>query len=75
MRNMRKCKGKYTDFIKGKWINKEFELGYFHGWGMNCEEFGDIGVGNYTVAIIELQNGKVITTAADNIQFLEPYSE
>lgn len=71
--NMRKCKGKYTEFENGKWVRKEFELGYFHCWGVNYEEFPDIGIGQYTVAIVELKNGKVITTSADSIQFLEPY--
>lgn len=64
---MRKCKGKYYD--SGKII--DFELGYFHQWGCNYEEF-ESGAGNYSVAIVELPNGKMVTLLVNNIEFLEP---
>lgn len=64
---MRKCKGRYYD--SGLFV--EFELGYFHQWGCNYEEFEN-GAGNYSVAIVELPNGKVVTPLANDIEFLEP---
>lgn len=64
---MRKCKGKY--YKNG--IMVDFELGYFHQWGVEYEEFTDVGVGNYSVAIIELPNGEIVIPEANNIQFIE----
>lgn len=65
---MRSCKGKY-------WSNEsnhyeEFEKGIFHQWGSNYEEFEN-GAGNYSVAIVELPNGKVIMPCANDIQFTD----
>ena len=48
---------------------QDFELGYFHQWGVNYEELRD-GVGSYTVAIVELPDGRVIMPVADEIIFL-----
>lgn len=67
MGDIRKCKGRY--WLKGDY--HEFELGYFHGWGSNYEEFEN-GAGNYSVAIVELPDGKVIMPVAEDITFLEP---
>ena len=67
---MRKCKGKY--YNSGKFI--DFELGYFHQWGCDYEEF-ESGAGNYSVAIVELPNGKIVTPPASSIEFLEPISD
>lgn len=64
---MRKCKGRY--YKKGAYEN--FELGYFHQWGCNFEEF-ESGAGNYSVAIVELPNGEIVMTLPDDITFLEP---
>lgn len=62
---MRQCKGR--DFKDGKFY--EFELGYFHQWGSDYEEF-EAAPGNFTTAIVELPDGKVITPMANDIQFL-----
>ena len=43
--------------------------GNFHHWGVNYEEF-ETGPGNYTVAIIELDNGKVVEAMPDTVRFL-----
>lgn len=67
MNKLRRCKGKYWN--TGKWI--EFELGYFYGWGSNYEEYEN-GAGNYSTAIVELPDGRVIMPVADNISFLDP---
>lgn len=66
---MRKCKGRY--FYQGKY--HEFVMGYFHEWGVNYEEF-ESGAGNYSTAIVELPNGKVVMPTADDIVFLESVS-
>ena len=42
--------------------------------GCNYEEF-ETGVGNYSVAIIELPNGEVVMPVADDIQFLDTVVE
>ena len=71
---MRKCKG--TGFVKneGKWEPIEFELGYFHQWGQNFEEiYGDVG--QYTTAIVELPDGRIVTPAAADIIFLDKIEE
>ena len=65
---MRSCKGKYWSSEYRNY--KEFENGVFHQWGNNYEEFLD-GVGNYSVAIVELPNGKVIMPCANDIQFTD----
>ena len=67
---MRKCKGRY--YKQGQY--HDFEMGYFHQWGCNYEEF-ETGAGNYSVAIIELPNGEVVMPVADDIQFLDAVVE
>ncbi len=59
---MRKCKGRY--YKQGQC--HDFEMGYFHQWGCNYEE---------SVAIIELPNGEVVMSVADDIQFLDTVVE
>ena len=66
---MRLCKGSYTEFVDGKWRLTEFENGAFHQWGINYEEFEN-GPGMYSTAIVELPNGRIVTPAANNIQFI-----
>lgn len=63
---MRKCKGRY--YKNGTFI--EFDLGYFHKWGCNYEEF-ESGAGNYSVALVELPSGEVVMPMPDDIQFLD----
>lgn len=65
----RLCKGKYVEYIDGKYANKEFENGIFHQFGINYEELS-CGVGHWTTAIVELEDGKIVTPAADMIQFI-----
>ena len=71
---MRKCSGKYMKCINGKWEPASFDLGYFHQWGVNFEEF-ESGPANYSVAIVELQDGSIITPVAQDIQFLDAVAE
>lgn len=62
---MRKCKGCYYE--NGEFV--DFELGYFHQWGCDYEEF-ETGAGNFSTAIVELPDGKIVTPVATNIKFL-----
>jgi len=43
--------------------------GTFHEWGVKYEEF-DNGPGNYTVAIVERDDGVIVTPDADRVKFL-----
>ncbi len=70
MDKSRKCKGRY--YYQGNYY--DFELGYFHKWGSNYEEF-ESGAGNYSVAIVELPDGRVVMPVAEDIVFLETVSE
>lgn len=67
---MRKCKGRYGVYENGKWEEKEFEMGYFHQWGTDYEEF-ESGPGNYSVAIVELPGGKIVTPTPRDIEFID----
>lgn len=67
---MRKCKGRY--YKQGKY--HDFEMGYFHRWGCNYEEF-ETGAGNYSTAIVELPSGEIVMPVADDIQFLDTVVE
>lgn len=69
MTDTRLCKGKYQ--VSGKpGCFEEFEVGRFHQWGSNFVEF-ESGAGNYSVAIVELPDGKIVMPMADDICFLE----
>ena len=61
----RECKGKY--YMAGHF--EEFERGTFLGFGIDYEEF-ESGPAQYTIAIVELSDGRVVVTAPDNIQFI-----
>lgn len=67
---MRKCKGKY--FENGDY--KDFELGYFHQWGIDSEEVEE-GVMNFTTAIVEFPDGKIVTPVASDIKFIDECNE
>jgi len=46
------------------------EVGYFHEWGTDFEEF-ESGPAQFTVAIVEKKDGSVVMVAADMIQFID----
>ncbi len=62
---MRKCKGKY---YKDREYH-DFDNGSFHCWGKTYEE-SDNGGCEYTVAIVELPDGQVVTVNPDDLVFL-----
>lgn len=43
--------------------------GEFHQWGLTYEECGE-NAGNYTVALIELEDGTIKEVLPNNIQFI-----
>ena len=67
----RECRGKYyvREMEGGKGGYQEFEKGTFLGFGIDYEEF-ESGPGQYTTAIVELEDGHVITTPPKFIQFV-----
>lgn len=67
---MRKCKGKVNFYTNGRRQEQIFDLGYFHEWGCNYEEF-ETNTGNYSVAIVELPDGKIITPLPNDIEFID----
>ena len=67
---LRKCTGSVDQYIDGCLQSRNFEIGYFHGFGMNYTEF-ESGAGNYSVAIVELPNGEVVMPKADAIRFID----
>ena len=57
--------------VEKKWTTQTRCHGHFHEWGVDYEEF-DANAGMYTVAIVELFDGQVITVLPNLIQFVEP---
>lgn len=53
-----------------EYFNKIEVDGLFHQWGSDFKEF-DAGPGNYTVAIVELPDGSIVTPDADKIIFIQ----
>ncbi len=63
---MRKCKA--TIWVDRKQVPVK---GLFHQWAQQYEDCGDAGIGNYTVALIELDDGRVVEADPDTVQFLD----
>ena len=63
---LRPCKGTY--WYKGECHDV---VGRFHGWGSDYEEFCGVGPGNFTVGIVEANDGTVFMLRADTIVFLD----
>jgi len=55
---------------KTYWELEEQGEAYFHQWGSNYEEF-ESGAGNYTTAIIELDDGQIKNIPAEHIRFIK----
>ena len=45
--------------------------GLFHQVSNQYEDCGDAGVANYTVALIELSDGRIVEAIPDTVQFLD----
>lgn len=53
----------------GCWVGKEFE-GMFHCWGNEAVEAGESGFGNFTIGIVEDQDGQIHTINPNHIKFI-----
>lgn len=54
----------------GCWSNEYTGTGLFHQWANACEEYSN-GAGNYTVALVELEDGIIKEVLPSNIKFEE----
>lgn len=63
---MRRCKGAFWN--NGKKIPV---MGWFHQWAAQFEDCGDAGVGNYTVAIVEQDDGIIVECSPNTVVFLD----
>lgn len=61
-KNLRKVKGKYFQWC-------EFNFGYFHTWGIEFEQIG-IEVAHYSIALVELEDGRIIKVLPENLLFI-----
>lgn len=57
----------YENSLKGK--IKFF--GKFHQWGMDSVQVSECAVANFTVAIVEKDNGEVVNVRPDEIKFVD----
>ena len=65
---MRKVIVRIYDGESEKWIDGV--PGEFHCWGNAYEEFHE-GPGNYTIAIVELPGGRIVTALPKDVKFVE----
>jgi len=63
---MRRCKAIIVE--NRKMVPVE---GLFHQWANDFEDCGDAGIGNHTVALIELDDGRVVKGIPDTVVFLD----
>jgi len=52
------------------WDSDFIHYGWFHQWAAAYEESSE-GFGNYTVALIELENGTIEQVLPSNVKFLD----
>lgn len=65
VKSLRPCKATLYERGEAKEVT-----GRFHLWGSNYEEL-DVGAGNFTTAIIELDDGRVVSCPAETVQFYD----
>lgn len=70
-KKMRKCE--VYKYDRGIQETKRISLGFgiWHRFGCNYEQF-ESGPGNYSTAIVEMGNGRVVEVDPNCIRFLEP---
>ncbi len=52
----------------GCWSKEYTCTGLFHQWANACEEYSN-GAGNYTVALVELEDGTIKEVLPTNVKF------
>ncbi|MGX9249691.1 hypothetical protein ACWXWI_02005 [Pantoea ananatis] len=67
---MRRVECTEWEFPGGKRAVKGVVTGIFHQWGADYEEF-DCGPGNYTIAIVEMDDGTIKKFMPTDIKFIE----
>ena len=69
----------YTEWIEcsrtlipntGCWESDYFNDGLFHQWANSYEEFKS-GPGNYTIALVEIEDGTIVEVLPCNIKFIK----
>ncbi len=66
---MRKCTAVYWDTAEKKQLPVS---GRFHAWGSEYEEFSEGPCGNSTIAIIEREDGQIVTALPHTVKFEVP---
>lgn len=67
-KSKRRCSGYYMQFDGVGWNKCEFTNGHFHQFGNGYED-SEFGPGNYTTAIVELEDGRVVEAVVSSIKF------
>lgn len=52
------------------WESDYFNDGLFHQWANSYEEF-ESGPGNYTIALVEIEDGTIVEVLPCNIKFIK----
>lgn len=65
---MRKVIIRFYDCKSTQWIDGV--PGEFHCWGGASEELSE-GVANYTIGIVELPGGRIVTALPEDVKFAE----
>lgn len=60
-------KENHPKFVMGNEVR-----GWFHEFGMDCEEFGNM-TASFSTAIIELDDGSIANIPVENMEFVVPY--
>jgi len=66
---MRRVMLRSKKYIEGKYVYEDVAEGVFHQWGLDILEFQD-SAASYTVALIEMPDGTIISATADCVRFL-----
>lgn len=78
MRSLRKCKFSIPKTVKDENASPGYQYkkvddwkdGYFHEWGYDFEEF-ETGPGNFSVGIVEDENGIIYMPFASDVVFTQ----
>ncbi len=60
----------YLKNDEGFMLLVETGKGLFHEWGVNYEEF-ESGPGNYSIAIVEYEDGTIESVPVEQIKFID----
>lgn len=66
----RPCRVNTRIWKDAKFVDLVFD-GIFHEWGSEAEDGGEHGFGNFSIGIVEAENGQVYTVNPNHIQFTD----